>query len=76
MFSLGLPVPTPPGILGGSRRVRAVFRLRGYGDHNEAPVSDLIIKLGYEKCQKIDSKARQWLDKNGLKYDLFHNENG
>ena len=43
---------------------------------NEAPVSDLIVKLGYEKCQKIDSKARQWLEQNNLKYDLFHNEKG
>lgn len=43
---------------------------------NEATVSYLIVKLGFEKCQKIDSDVREWLEKNGLKYDLFHNENG
>lgn len=34
---------------------------------NEAPVSDLIDKLGFEKCQEIDSNVRRWLEKKWFK---------
>lgn len=34
---------------------------------NEAAVSDLVFLLGFERCQQLDSKAKEWLAARNIK---------